>query len=87
MQPYLACLQVCNFPAIDALIQPSYLFQMTIMQKKEVHGAGLERAQKRLRSNPKRLYFVVPAPLFEGYKMVTGLRDQVEQWVLKIDGV
>ncbi len=87
MHPCLAYLKACNFPAIDALIQPSYLFQMTIMQKCDVNDAGLARAQKRLRGSPKRLYFVAPASLFDGYRMVMGMGTQVEQWVLKMTWV
>lgn len=58
---------------------------MTIMQKGDVNSRGLEMAQKQLRSTPKRLYFVVPASLFDSYKMVKGVGENVEQWVLKMD--
>ena len=80
-----AWLQVLNFPAIDALIQPSSLLQMTIMQKCDINTAGLSRAQKQLRGSSKRLYFVVPASMFDEYRLVKGVCAEVEQWVLEMD--
>lgn len=86
--PRPACLQACNFPAIDSLVQPSSLLQMTIMQKSDINTAGLTRAHKQLRGpSPKRLYFVVPASLYDGYSVVKGAGLEVPQWVLRMDWV
>ena len=75
--------KACNFPAIDALIQPISLLQVTIMQKYAINTAGLTKAQKQLRGSPQRLYFVVPASLYDGYSVVAGT-GSIQQWVLKM---
>jgi hypothetical protein len=54
------------------------------MQKKDVNKNGLAWAHKVLRGSPRRLYFVVPATLFHEYRMVAGVGNEVEQWVLKM---
>ena len=56
---------------------------MTIMQKYAINTAGLTKAQKQLRGSPQRLYFVVPASLYDGYSVVAGT-GSIQQWVLKM---
>ena len=65
-------------------MQPGSLMQMTVMQKYAINTVGLAKAQKQLRGTPKRLYFVVPAALFDEYTLVFGTGPEVEQWVLKM---
>lgn len=76
--------KVHNFPAIDALLQPHSLFQMTISQKRSMRAEWLDQAKRQLRGGPKRLYFVVPDCIFSSFSLVPGLARDVEQWVLKI---
>ena len=76
-----------NFPAVDALIQPSSLLHMAIVQLDNVDSAEVARAEMQLRGSPKRLYFVVPPALFHTYRMVLGVGTQAEQWVLKMPWV
>ncbi len=40
---HMLWLQVHNFPAVDALSQPSSLYQMTIAQKRNINVPGLVR--------------------------------------------
>jgi hypothetical protein len=87
-----------NFPAIDALEQPSKqqpgrLYQMTTHQKRDIRADRLQEAVEALRPTPGQLpryYFVVPGPvrpsdvgLFDTYKPVAGL-EGVEQWVMEV---
>ena len=87
-----------NFPAIDALEQPSKqqpgrLYQMTTHQKRDIRADRLKAAVEALRPTPGQLpryYFVVPGPvgpsdvgLFDTYKPVAGL-EGVEQWVMEV---
>ncbi|PNH01411.1 hypothetical protein TSOC_012713 [Tetrabaena socialis] len=72
-----------NFPAVDALMQPESLFQMSLSQKKEVNMNGLRAAGAQLTGPTKRLYFVVPAHVFEKYMPVHNVSG-IEQWALKI---
>ena len=81
-----AQLQVHNFPAVDALQQPSSLFQMTIAQKRTVNRQGLEKASQQLRAAPQRLYFCVPGSLFATFASVDSIAADVEQWALEVPG-
>ena len=82
-----------NFPAMDALLQPNKLFQMTVTQKLKVNAAGLAQAIEALRPTPRqsvRFYFVVPSAvgqssdgLFAAYRPVPHMQG-VEQWVLEV---
>ena len=80
-------MKACNFPAINALIQPDSLLQITVMQKYDINTAGLANAVKQLRGTTKRLYFVVPAALFDKNALVFGSGSEVQQWVLKMSWV
>ena len=82
------------FPAIDALMQPDKLFQMTVSKdKRKVNAAGLEQAVNALTGTPGqavRFYFVVPSAvgqssgrLLDAYRPVPHMQG-VEQWVLEV---
>ncbi|GIM10191.1 hypothetical protein Vretimale_13944 [Volvox reticuliferus] len=75
---------VSNFPAVDALMQPNILLQMTIAQKAGVNESGLKAAAGRLLHKPARLYFVVPDNIFGAFRFVSGIPVDIEQWVLKL---
>ena len=83
-----------NLAAVDALMQPSMLFQMTVTQKREeVDTEGLARAVDALRPTPEqpvRFYFVVPSAewrlsggLFDACMPLKDMQG-VEQWVLEV---
>ncbi|GIL61138.1 hypothetical protein Vafri_15549 [Volvox africanus] len=72
-----------NFPAVDSIMQPEFLFQITTTQKSKVPLDGLLAAAKQLRGMPK-LYFVVPSLIFKEYKFVNGIPEDIEQWVLEV---
>ncbi|GIL63338.1 hypothetical protein Vafri_17298 [Volvox africanus] len=76
-----------NFPAVDSIMQPQFLFQMTTTQKEEVKVDTLNAAAHQLRSKKPRLYFVVPARIFLEFKFVRGIPTEIEQWVLKVKGM
>ncbi len=80
--------KVHNFAAVDALQQPSSLFQMTLMQKSTINAGGLARARHQLRDQDHaRLYFVVPGRLFQQYKAVDASDvGSEQQWALRIPG-
>jgi hypothetical protein len=79
-------LQVHNFPAVDALSQPSSLYQMTIAQKDSINAQGLGKARSQLRSPPHRLYFCVPSALYPHFRAVRDIAADLEQWVLEVPG-
>ncbi|KXZ51037.1 hypothetical protein GPECTOR_14g276 [Gonium pectorale] len=78
---------VHNIPAVDAIMQPDSLFQMTIAQKKAINENGLRTAVRQLRGTAKRIEFAVPPSVFEAYCLVSGVSEDVEQWVLEVPWV
>ncbi|GIL86335.1 hypothetical protein Vretifemale_14639 [Volvox reticuliferus] len=76
--------QAHNFLAVDALMQPNILFQMTIAQKSSINLKGLHAAARQLSKKPPRIYFVVPDHLYGAFHFVAGIPQEIEQWVLKV---
>ncbi|GIL61075.1 hypothetical protein Vafri_15463 [Volvox africanus] len=72
-----------NFPAVDSIMQPEFLFQITTTQKSKVPLDGLLAAARQLHGTPK-LCFVVPSQIFKEYKFVNGIPEDMEQWVLEV---
>ncbi|GIL67905.1 hypothetical protein Vafri_21124 [Volvox africanus] len=72
-----------NFPAVDSIMQPEFLFQITTTQKSKVPLDGLLAASRQLHGTPK-LCFVVPSQIFKEYKFVNGIPEDMEQWVLEV---
>ncbi|KAI9093157.1 hypothetical protein DFS34DRAFT_666843 [Phlyctochytrium arcticum] len=88
---------ISNLAAIDSLIPPHSLFQITVSISHPILVHGLKRFQSFLH-DPVRLYFVVPANIFENYprqvyhtsgKTVYRKRDRfvedIQQFALRID--
>ncbi|GIL67898.1 hypothetical protein Vafri_21113 [Volvox africanus] len=73
-----------NFPAVDAIMQPTLLFQMTTVQKTQVHLKGLQAVASRLRVQPPQLFFVVSNDIFMTFRFIPGIPQNIEQWVLKV---
>ena len=89
-----------NFPSIDSIIAPQYLFQMTISMDHPIKLIGLKKVYHKL-SNTDEIdfYFVVPAQLYAGFKkqkytttdkndarrMPLWIKNRVKQYALKID--
>ncbi|GIM10155.1 hypothetical protein Vretimale_13912 [Volvox reticuliferus] len=76
--------QAHNVPAVNAMIQPNILFQMTITQNCQVNPHALKTAAGRLLNKPARLYFVVPDYVFKAFSFVAGVPQEIEQWVLTV---
>ena len=89
-----------NFPAVDALMLPGNLFQMTVSKTHSVKHAALKRVLEQLPDvSPYNLYFVVPEDIYPSFcaqqfvraddasKTVTVLDarvKRVQQWALCI---
>ena len=62
-----------NFPTIDGVLKPNFLFQMTVSSSHDVHIDGLIDAVSALQLQPSdpppRFYFVVPPQQFANYQV------------------
>jgi hypothetical protein len=57
-----------TFPAIDSIIAPNYLFQMTIATNHPIKLSGLKAVEEKLaEKGPIYYFFVVPSKLSDGY--------------------
>lgn len=89
-----------NFPAIDGVLKPNMLFQMTVGATHDVNIDGLLAAIDALQLQPTdpppRLYFVVPPQQFATFQigafvsshapatLASTIPKQVEYWVLQL---
>jgi hypothetical protein len=73
-----------TFPAVDAVIQPNKLFQITVSTNHQINVKGLNNASKAMRASPHvRLYFVVPPDIFSSYRKQAVKRirdDDLRSW-------
>ena len=87
-----------NFAAVDAVIQPDKLFQITVSGKHGIDVKGLASATRALQADESvvELYFVVPPDVFDTYtkqtlKRIRGeleaasVAHSVTQYVLKLE--
>jgi hypothetical protein len=86
-----------TFPAVDAVIQPDKLFQITVSDNHRINVQGLNNASQAMHGFPHvTLYFVVPPDMFSSYKKqaLKRIRNDLEgaqlardikQCVLKLD--
>ncbi|GIL88105.1 hypothetical protein Vretimale_13969 [Volvox reticuliferus] len=56
--------RIHTFPAVDAIIQPDILLQMTATRKRRINLGGLIAAARQLIGPKQRLYFTVPNCIF-----------------------
>lgn len=86
-----------NLPAIDAVVQPDKLFQITVSGDHRVNAKGLANAVRAMRAEERavQLFFVVPPDVFSSYTKQTLKRIRgdlaaenvaraVKQFVLKV---
>ena len=87
-----------NLPAIDAVVQPDKLFQITVSGDHRVNAKGLANAVRAMHAPEQdvQLYFVVPPNVFRSYtkqslKRIRGdlaaehVARAVKQFVLKLE--
>jgi hypothetical protein len=86
-----------RFPAVDAVMQPDKMFQITVSDSHGIDVKGLNNASRALRAFPNvKLYFVVPPDIFtqfkkQSLKRIRGDVDaaqaarDIEQCVIRID--
>ena len=87
-----------TLPAVDAIIQPDRLFQITVSGDHQVNPRGLATAVGEMQAAQEqvKLYFVVPPDVFQGYTKQTLKRIRgdleaanvaraVKQFVLRLD--
>lgn len=67
-----------NFPAVDALLKPNMLLQMTISTSHTINGEGLDQAMRVVGGTAPALYFVVPPSIYAEF------REQPIKWTGKI---
>ena len=86
------------FPAVDAVVQPDQLFQITVSEDHRINVQGLVSAVQAMRADAAdvKLFFAVPPDRFDAYpkQSLKGIRGDIEaaraarsvnQYVLKID--
>lgn len=86
-----------NLPAIDAVVQPDKLFQITVSGDHRINAKGLANAVRAMQAEERevQLFFVVPPDVFSSYTKQTLKRIRgdleaenvaraVKQFVLKI---
>ena len=69
-----------NLPAIEAVVQPDKLFQITVSGDHGVNAKGMANAVRAMRAEERavQLFFVVPPEVFSSYTKQTFKRIRGE---------
>ena len=86
--------RIKNLPAVDSVMQPNKLFQITVSSSHPVNCKGLREALSGMQDDERHvsLFFVVPSDIFQNFRAqditrgegVVALRNDVQQFVLEV---